>query len=64
MTTLDPRHADAIREAIDRVNMTNAAGLSVAVDGFCLLDAIAALQADLRAVLESVRRRQEMCIAN
>lgn len=63
MTVLDPAHASRIASAIDAVNRAAAVGMSPIPDALAILDAVAALQADLRGVLEAERRRSLMAIA-
>lgn len=62
MTTLDPSHAETIRQAIAQVNAAMSAGLSPTVDALAVLDAVAALQADLRGILEAERRRTLLAV--
>jgi hypothetical protein len=63
MPTLDSIHATRIADAIDHLNMACAAGLSPVADCLAALDAVEALQADLRCVLEAERRRGMMTVA-
>lgn len=56
---VDLRHAMRITEAVAALNCAVVSGRSALPSGLALLNAIEALQGDLRAVLEAERGREE-----
>lgn len=62
--TLNAAHATRIAAAIAQVNAAAASGMSPLADCMSVLDAVSALQADLRGILEAERRRGLLAVTN